>query len=145
MNQDKGEGLGALINDLSRTWRMRLDQRLKPLGLSQVQWRVLLLLARERKTLVQRELAERIGIEGPTLVQLLDRMARRGWVVRRASAADRRCKTVHLTPKARDIVQKIRRITRAFRRELLAVIPPDELRHCRRTLQALLKRAEELR
>jgi MarR family transcriptional regulator, transcriptional regulator for hemolysin len=145
MNKDKGEGLGALINDLSRTWRMCLDQRLKPLGLSQVQWRALLLLAREPKTLVQRELAELIGIEGPTLVHLLDRMARRGWIVRRASAADRRCKTVHLTPKARGIVQKIRRITLAFRKELLAAVPPEEMNRCRRTLQALLERAEELR
>jgi MarR family transcriptional regulator for hemolysin len=145
MKPDSGEGLGALINDLSRTWRLRLDQRLRPLGLSQVQWRVLLLLARERKQLVQRDIAERIGIEGPTLAQLLDRMARRGWIVRRASAADRRCKTVHLTPKARGIVQKIRRITRAFRHELLAAISQEDLQTCRRILTALLQRAEELR
>lgn len=144
MKLDKGEGLGPLVNDLSRVWRGRVDQRLKPLGLSQVQWRVLLLLARVRATMVQRELAERIGIEGPTLVHLLDRMVRSGWVVRRASPQDRRCKTVHLTPKAKRMVRQIRKVTRAFREELFAVLSPEDLAHCSRTLKVLLKRAEEL-
>ncbi len=144
MKTDPGEKLGPLINDLSRVWRTRLDQRLKPLGLSQVQWRVLLLLSRVQEPLVQRELADRIGIEGPTLVQLLDRMARRGWVERRPSPHDRRCKTVHLTPKARGVVQKIRSVTRAFRRELFTAVKPAELAQCTRTLGALLERAGEL-
>jgi MarR family transcriptional regulator for hemolysin len=144
MQTQAGENLGPLITDLSRTWRTGLDQRLKPLGLSQVQWRVLLLLARLRETPVQRELAELIGIEGPTLVHLLDRMARHGWIVRRPSATDRRCKTVHLTPKARRVVQKIRRVTLAFRKELFAAVPQRELLRCTRTLRALLERAEQL-
>lgn len=144
MSRDKGESLGPLVSDLARVWRARLDQRLKPMGLSQVQWRVLLLLARVRETMVQRELAERIGVEGPTLVQLLDRMARRGWIVRKPSSHDRRCKTVHLTPKARRVVRDIRRVTQAFRAELFTVVSPADLARCSRTLEALLTRAEEL-
>lgn len=50
--------------------------------------------------LVQRELAERIGIEGPTLVRLLDAMERDGWVIRVPSPNDRRQKVVKVTPKA---------------------------------------------
>jgi MarR family transcriptional regulator for hemolysin len=144
MKTDPREKLGPLINDLSRVWRARLDQRLKPLGLSQVQWRVLLLLARMDRPLVQRELAERIGIEDPTLVKLLDRMARSGWVERRPSARDRRCKTVHLTPKALRMVQVIRRVTRGFRKQLFQAVPAADLKRCTRTLEALLGRAEGL-
>jgi MarR family transcriptional regulator for hemolysin len=114
------------------------------MGLSQVQWRVLLLLARLDSPPHQGELAELIGIEGPTLVKLLDRMARRGWVRRRASAEDRRRKTVHLTPQARGVVQKIRRVTLSFRSELFAAVKPEDLRRCALTLQALLSRAETL-
>jgi len=138
------ENLGPLINDLSRVWRARLDQRLKPMGLSQVQWRVLLMLARLETAPRQGELVERIGVEGPTLVKLLDRMARRGWVQRRPFPEDRRCKTVHLTPKARGVVQKIRKVTSGFRKELFAAVSADELQRCTHTLQALLSRAEGL-
>lgn len=144
MDAAPNENLGPLINDLSRVWRARLDQRLKPMGLSQVQWRVLLMLARLEDAPRQGELAERIGVEGPTLVKLLDRMARRGWVQRKPSPEDRRCKTVHLTPKARGVVQKIRRVTLSFRNELFAAVPAADLRLCTHTLQALLSRAEEL-
>jgi MarR family transcriptional regulator, transcriptional regulator for hemolysin len=144
MKTEPGERLGPLINDLSRVWRARVDQRLRPLGLSQVQWRVLLLLARMDRPLVQRELAERIGIEDPTLVKLLDRMGRSGWVERRPSARDKRCKTVHLTPKARGVVQKIRKVTSGFRKQLFQVVPAADLKRCTRTLETLLERAEEL-
>lgn len=144
MKTEPGEKLGPLINDLSRVWRARLDQRLKPMGLSQVQWRVLLLLARMDRPLVQRELAERIGIEDPTLVKLLDRMARSGWVERRPSDRDKRCKTVHLTPKALRMVQVIRRVTQGFRRELFRAVSKSDLKRCTQTLQTLLGRAEEL-
>jgi MarR family transcriptional regulator for hemolysin len=141
MKSDPRERLGPLINDLSRVWRTRVDQRLKPLGLSQVQWRVLLLLARMDRPLVQRELAERIGIEDPTLVKLLDRMARSGWVERRPSDRDKRCKTVHLTPKARGVVQKIRKVTSGFRKQLFQAVSAADLKRCMGTLEALLVRA----
>ncbi len=139
------ENFGILLGETARSWRHRLDQRLKPLGLSQARWIVVLYLSRYGDGVSQKELAGRIGIEGPTLVGLLDRMAADGWLERRPSTRDRRCKTVHLTEKAREVSTSIRRIARELREELLADIPAEEIATCMGVLERIKGRVEAQR
>jgi DNA-binding MarR family transcriptional regulator len=90
------EKLGFLLHETARVWRTKLDQRLKPLGLSMGKWTTLAHLARGGDKLTQAEVAARVGIEGPTLAGILDRLEQDGWVKRKSCVDDRRCKTVHL-------------------------------------------------
>lgn len=136
--------LGTLIGETSRIWRTKLNQRLKPLGLSQSQWLVLFHLSKSEGDLVQKELAERIGIEAPTLVGILDRMNRDGWVERSPCEGDRRSKNVHLTEQAHSVLETINAEAVAMRRELLGEIPTAELEQCARVLRRIKERAESL-
>lgn len=135
---------GLMLGEVSRLWRTKLNQRLKPLGLSQAKWMVIMHLARSPSGLVQRELAERLGVEDPSLARLLDRMAVGGWIERRESAEDRRCKTVHLTRKARAMARRIESVTRKLREEMLADLSQQDLAHCARVFRAIAKRGETL-
>src|SRR3954464_13892215 len=103
----QSEHFGPLLHGVARAWRLKLDQRLKPLGLSQAKWRTLLHLYRSEGALTQSEIASHLGIEEPTLVTLLHRLERAGWVVRRAAEHDRRCKTVHLGSRAQQAIEQI--------------------------------------
>ncbi len=138
------EQLGAALAEAARAWRARLDERLRPLGLSQARWIILLQLSRHGDGVAQKVLADRVGIEGPTLVRLLDRMTEDGWLERRESETDRRCKTVHLTDKARDVIEEIRKVATALRSELLAGTTPDELETMLRILQQIKDKADRL-
>jgi len=135
---------GLLLGETARTWRTKLDQRLRPLGLSQAKWRVLLHLNMAREDLTQKELSERLGIEGPSLVRLLDRMETDDWVERRASPSDRRAKTIHLTARAMDTIREIKRIATRLRGELLSDISATELAMVSDVLQRIKQRAEQL-
>lgn len=135
------ENLGFLVAETARLWRYALDQRLQPLGLSQAKWVVLLHLSRE-DGLIQKHLAQRVGIEPPTLVDLLDRLAEDGWITRRESSADRRSKTVQLTPKAQEVLKQIRATGLQLRRELIAGIPRKDIERCADVL-AHIKQAVE--
>lgn len=136
--------LGFLLAETARTWRSKLNQRLKPLGLSQAQWVALVHLARAERDMTQKALAERIGIEGPTLVRLLDRMARDNWIVRRESALDRRSKTVHLTRQAQAILHEIQTTAAQLRKELLKGIPPADLAQCADVLRRIAIAAQHI-
>jgi MarR family transcriptional regulator for hemolysin len=138
------ENFGLLLAETARTWRHRLDQRLKPMGLSQARWVVILVLNRYGDGITQTELAGHAGIEGPTLVGLLDRMAEDGWIKRQVSATDRRAKTVHLTAKAQDVSVQIKQVARKLRQELLTGVPKDELAHVMQVLERVKQRAEKL-
>src|SRR5262252_10513059 len=95
-----GETLGLLLHGTARAWRLKLDERLKPMGLSQAKWRTLLHLSIAPEALTQAEIAERLGIEEPSLVTLLHRLENEGWITRKNSLHDRRCKMVLLGQRA---------------------------------------------
>jgi MarR family transcriptional regulator, transcriptional regulator for hemolysin len=114
------------------------------MGMSQAKWRTLMHLAVAPGTLTQTEIAARLGIEEPTLVSLLHRLEGGGWIKRRSSALDRRCKIVDLGPRAQRVIVKINATATKLRRELLSDISDSELRTCMKVLERVHQRAEEL-
>jgi MarR family transcriptional regulator for hemolysin len=138
------DNFGALLAETARAWRNKLDQRLKPLGLSQAKWFTLLQLDRHGEGKTQKELAILLEIEGPTLVGLLDRLAHDGWIERREADYDRRAKTVHLQPKARELLRDINEIAASLRRELLSDITFEEIAVATRVLLKIKKQTDEL-
>jgi MarR family transcriptional regulator for hemolysin len=136
------EPFGLLLHGTARAWRLKLDGRLKPMGLSQAKWRTLLHLSIASGPLTQAEIASRLGIEEPTLVTLLHRLERGGWVTRRNASHDRRCKTVHLGKRAHQVITRINAAAAKLRHELLDDIPPSQLLICMRVLGAIRDRAE---
>jgi MarR family transcriptional regulator for hemolysin len=137
------EAFGPLLHGTARAWRLKLDQRLKPMGLSQAKWRTLLHLSIASEELTQAEIAARLGIEEPSLVTLLHRLENEGWVERRGSSHDRRCKTVHLGRRAQRVIAQINAAAAKLRHELLAGIPARELRTCMRVLTQICRKAEQ--
>jgi MarR family transcriptional regulator, transcriptional regulator for hemolysin len=112
------EQFSRLIGETYRLWRMRINDRLRPLGLSQARWTTLRALSRGGDAMPQTALAARVGIEAPTLVGILDGLASSGFVRRRASTRDRRIKTVHLTAKALRKLEQIEEVAQVLRREV---------------------------
>ncbi|MCH8506792.1 MAG: MarR family transcriptional regulator, partial [Ectothiorhodospiraceae bacterium] len=111
---------------------------------SQAKWRTVLNVARAGEGVTQKVLAERMGVEGPTLVGLLDRLARDGWVERRACKEDRRISQVYLTSKAREAMKEIETVAARLRRDLFNGLEEDELLRCLKVLKHIRDRAEHL-
>jgi MarR family transcriptional regulator for hemolysin len=140
----QSERFGPLLHGVARAWRLKLDQRLKPLGLSQAKWRTLLHLYRADTALTQSEIASLLGIEEPTLVNLLHRLERGGWVARKIAAHDRRCKTVHLVSRAQHAIEQINATAVNLREELLSDIPAEDLQRCMEVLDRIKEKAESV-
>jgi len=136
------ETVGALLHGTARAWRLKLDERLKPMGLSQAKWRTLLHLSLAGDALTQAEIAERLGIEQPSLVTLLHRLENEGWIIRRSSLHDRRCKMVFLGQRAQRVISQINAAAEKLRHELLENVSASDLRACVRVLTQICEKAE---
>ena len=136
------ETFGPLLHGTARAWRMKLDERLKPMGMSQAKWRTLLHLSIAPGTLTQTEIAERLGIEEPSLATLLHRLENEGWVARKSSPRDRRCKMVLLGRRAHNVISRINAAAEELRHELLENISEADLRTCMRVLTQIYEKAE---
>lgn len=124
-----------VLFEVALAWRNELDKRLKPLGLSQAKWRVLAHLSLSETPLKQTELAHRLGVEGPTLVGLLDRLAKDNWITRVDQTSDRRSKVIQLTPKALITLESIHATADLLCEELLHVTDKSQIDTC---IQVLL-------
>lgn len=119
----------ALVQ-VSRRWRWRLDKRLESLGLTQARWAVLLQISRLGDAPSQKRLAEFVGIEGATLVHLLNGLEKQDLIERRPDPNDGRAKTVHLTGRARDLIAEIDARADRLRLELVDGLDDHALAAC---------------
>ena len=127
MSASTRELVGITISRTARMWRNKLDERLSPLGLTQARWLVLMHLSRMGGDALQKDLAFAVGVEGPTLVRVLDGLERMGLVLREGVEGDRRARRICLTPKADGVNSDIMRIGIKLRAEALAGISDAEL------------------
>jgi MarR family transcriptional regulator for hemolysin len=139
---DTTEKFSQLLHGTARAWRQKLDERLKPMGLSQAKWRTLMHLSVAGDALTQAEIAARLGVEEPTVVTLLHRLEREDWITRTNSALDRRCKMVLLGPRAQRVIAEINSSANTLRHELLADISNSDLQMCMKVLARIRDRAE---
>lgn len=119
----------ALVQ-LARRWRWRLDQRLAGLGLTEARWAVLLQISRAGDAPSQRQLAEFVGIEGATLVHILNALEAQSLIERRPDPGDKRAKTVHLTGKAEHLIAEINATADRLRAELTDGLSEQDLATC---------------
>ena len=94
---DLEERFATALHNSARAWRQAVDRRLKCLGCSQASWTTIAFAAKARSPLSQSELADRLGVEGATMVAMVDRLVKAGLVAREPSSTDRRIKHVVLT------------------------------------------------
>jgi len=134
---------GMQLAQMSRGWRAELDRRLAGLGLSQARWLVLLHLARFDEAPTQRELAQSVGVEGPTLARLLDSLETQGLVQRQAVLEDRRAKKIVLCAPARPLIEQIETIATQLRHELFEGVDEADLKICMRVHGHILGNLEK--
>ena len=129
-NLDPRDQFGFRLGRMSRLWRSWLDEKMRPHGLTQARWVVMMHLNRGADGFQQKALANFIGIEGPTLVHILDNLEKQNLIERRQDKADRRGKTVHLTDEGWRIIEVLNGVAAEVRREHLAGISDEDLAHC---------------
>ncbi|WP_243311714.1 MarR family winged helix-turn-helix transcriptional regulator [Fundidesulfovibrio agrisoli] len=134
--------IGLTIYEVSRAWKARLDELFKPLGLSSATWTVIWALALNEEAMTQRELAQAVFVECSSLVRLLDRLEKDGWVRRVSDAADRRVKRVVLTEKAEPVLEEFGEVAHGFSDYVLDGIAQDRLETAHGVLMELKRKLD---
>lgn len=136
--------LGTDLARLVRIWRALIDQRLKPLELTQTHWVTLHNIHQLPPEQSQIQLAKAIGIEQPSLVRTLDQLEEKGLIVRSTCANDRRAKRIRLTQEAEPIINQVEHVIDATRDDILAGISQEEVKKLVTLIARLEKNIAEL-
>ncbi|WP_258548496.1 MarR family winged helix-turn-helix transcriptional regulator [Thalassospira xiamenensis] len=130
--------LGSTLMRVARCWRREIDSTLQSHGLSQTMVMPLIVLNRAAGPVRQGLIADEIGVEGPSLVRVIDVLERDGLISRVCDLSDRRAKMVALTAAGKDKAAEIEIILADIRNELTADIDPENLATTLDVMQRLL-------
>lgn len=127
----------------ARRWRKLANERVKVIGQTMARWETLFLVALSGDEMTQGELARLISIEGPTMVRMLDVLAKDGLIVRRQSSTDRRVTTNRITPRGMRAIREIMDITDKLRGEVMGNIEAGRLEVFLDVLTQILRNIDE--
>jgi MarR family transcriptional regulator for hemolysin len=134
---DLEERFANALHGTARVWRQAIDRRLRYLGVSQASWMTIAVAANAREPLSQSELADSLGVEGATMVAMVDRLVKAGLVKREPSTADRRIKRVVVTEAGYRLFDTVKTQAALVRKELLSQLDPKKLEAATDVLEAL--------
>ena len=106
-------------------------------GLTEQQWRVLRVLW-ETPELSSHELSSQTLLSTPSIVGVIDRMERKGWVTRERSNIDRRMVVITTTAKGKALRKKVAPILEQAYNALESSIEPAEWRSMLQTMQKII-------
>ncbi|EPO4995211.1 MarR family winged helix-turn-helix transcriptional regulator [Vibrio fluvialis] len=118
---------GIQFSIAARLWRRHLDQRLAQAGIKDISWAPLLHLDEFGDGISQKDLAASVGMEGSTLVRLLDTLEQKGQIERQVDSHDRRAKRIYLTDAGREQVSALRAELLQIETEMLADVSDEQI------------------
>jgi DNA-binding MarR family transcriptional regulator len=144
---DFEQSVGCWVASTSHAMRRALNVELAREGITFRQWEVLA-WSTCGEGFSQAELAERMGIEAPTLAGILSRMERDGWLERSNCPKDRRKKRFCPSSRAEAVWTRMLDCCRRVRAQAVEGLTQEELaafkRTCDRIRQNLEQAAESL-
>ena len=138
---DFDSSIGFVVNNTAKAFQKALDAELrKNVGVTISQWRVISALTRQ-PGITQKEIADKVGIEGSTLVPIIDKMEKDGFVKRKLDSEDRRINRIYLTTKADGLWNSMIECALRIRKLSLKEISEEQIKT---TLEVLRKISKNL-
>jgi MarR family transcriptional regulator for hemolysin len=138
LNYDFEQSIGYWLTMTTQAYHRAVSEELVPHGVTYRQSMVLGWLALEGE-LSQTELAAKMMVEPPTLVGILDRMERDGWISRHNCPSDRRKNLIRANAAAEPVWEKIVECARRVRERATEGLTDRQLE----TLKKLLGRINQ--
>ena len=132
--------LRDLTRDLllaGRLWRKMARHAASRHSISEAASAPLIWIGRLGANVRQNQLAEAIGIEGASLVRLLDELQSSGLITREPDPADRRANAVNLTERGKTVVDEVNDALTALRLEIFGPIPREDMDAAIRIFKAI--------
>ena len=123
-----------LVKQLELAIRSVMDERLRPHGVTTLQYTALSVLA-QRDDLSSAQLARRSFVRPQTMHQMIQALAERGLVERRADPSNRRVLLVGLSEQGRSLLRECEPLVGEIEDRMLAGMPDEQRESFRRALQ----------
>ena len=131
-----------MLKQITDRIKASADASLKIKGLTLSQVRVLEYISEKGGTVTQKSIEEYLDVAHPTVVGIVSRMEKNGYLVTYPDSADKRNKIVELTGKAAEMAQEVRGDIAAQEEKLLIGLTEEETEILRKLLRIISQNVE---
>ena len=128
--------IGLKLSVIARQLRSDFDRRVAEISLTRSKWTVIAVVARLPGA-SQRVIAEVLEMSEASAGRLVDKLCNEGLLERRPKEDDRRAFSIHLTPAAQPLLDKLGEIARISEEQVFRGLSIEQLTVLRDTLDTL--------
>ena len=126
--------VGYLIKNINDKLKVRADEDLKQSNLTLVQSRVLVFLDNKGGQATQKEIEVFLEVSHPTVVGIISRMEKKGYLCCWMDRQDKRNKVVALTEQAKALGNEMKQRVSCNEQRLLASLSQEDIERLKKTL-----------
>ena len=140
---DLKESIGLLLKTSAKSWERAADIELSEhFGLPGTKWKLIVVLS-IKEGITQKQIADMAFVEAPTLVPVIDKMEKEGYLTRQPDPNDRRNNLIFMTKKAKDIVDPMIDSILEIRNIGLKKISKKDMETAKKVLEQIRNNTEE--
>ena len=127
----------------SKLFANKFNDALTPMGINRSAWMALYYIDQQAQ-IRQRDLAELIGITGPSMVKIVNQLRADALITVAVSTKDHRARLLTLTTAGEGLLKQSIPLAEAFREQVTAGIPQADLDTLDRVMEQMMANANDL-
>ena len=137
------ENLSYLLIKASKQLKNKLDKALKEFDITAAQFSVLKQIQLSDHPITAAEIAERLGSDRPTISGIINRLQKKGIIIKVDNLEDKRSSYLQLNTEYNELVDKITTISDELTTAIFSIYTEKEVDELGKMICKLLERTEE--
>ncbi|MFV0466172.1 MAG: MarR family winged helix-turn-helix transcriptional regulator [Lachnospiraceae bacterium] len=130
--------VGKCISVIYRKFQVEMNKRLKPYGVNSSQY-IFLIQLYKNNNVSQEFLSNKLLIDKSATARAIAQLEQAGFVERKVSEDDKRCKIVSLTEKSHEVQKELWRFLKDWNKELIKTFSEDEYQQVHGSLMQMME------
>ena len=132
-----------MLKTSAKAWEKAADIELRErFGLVGSQWKIIIVLSM-KEGITQKHIADMAFVEAPTLVPVIDKMEKQGYLTRQPDPGDRRNNLIFMTQKSKEIIDSIIECILEIRNMGLNKVSKKDMEIARKVLEQITINTDE--
>ena len=137
------QNLSYLINKASKQLKNKLDKALREFDITAAQFSVIIQIHSKEQPITAAEIAERVGADRPTISGIINRLEKKGIVIKLDNPEDKRSSYLEIDKNSTRLVDKIKTISDELTVDIFSIYSKEEAKLFTGMLYKLIERTEE--
>ena len=136
------QNLSYLLIKASKQLKNKLDNELKRFDITAAQFSVMNQIKSSKEPITAAEIAQRLGSDRPTISEIINRLEKKGMIVKLDNPKDKRSFYLQISEKSSQFVDEITKITDQLNDNIFSIYSQEEANQLAKMLHQLLESTE---